>query len=101
MRPSFSPMKKTVPACKVSQQTHKRAQFEPLEHAMGFGQLVKRSRHQMGHDHQGDEKEGEVDLHVGFQMEAKDAADEDHGDLADDHRVPTCGHRWSKKKVSH
>ena len=52
---------------------------------MGLGQLVKRSRHQMGHDHQGDEKEGEVHLHVGFQMEAKDAANEDHGDLADDH----------------
>ena len=39
----------------------------------------------MRHDHQGDEKEREMDLHVGFQMEAKDAADEDHGDLSNNH----------------
>ena len=53
---------------------------------MGLGQLVKGSCDQMRHDHQGNEKKGEVHLHVGFQMEAKDAADEYHGDLADDHR---------------
>ena len=63
-----------------------RSHFEPVKHAMVLGQLIKRHGDQMGHYHQGDEEESEVHLHVGFQMEAKDTADEDHGDLADDHR---------------
>ena len=78
-----------------------RAQFEPLEHAMGFAQLVKGSRHQMCDDHEGNEKESEVHLHVGFQMEAKDAADENHGDLADDHREFPPVDIEGAKKVSH
>mgnify|MGYP003329838951 CR=1 FL=1 len=37
-----------------------RTYFEPLDHAVGLGQLVKWPRHQMRHDHQGNEKDSSM-----------------------------------------